>query len=377
MACGFGACFGCVVPTRDGYVRLCVDGPVLDARAARAGLSLTSAACRCAAPVLNGSGTFDAIAARRAFGDALLERFPFDAFVSKTITLEPRQGNPPPRLWETPAGLINSIGLPNKGLEGFLASDLPELAELPVPLVVSVMGFSRDELATLVGARRRARRGGADRAERVLPERGDRAGDGRRPRRDRAGGGAGAPARPTKPLIVKLTPNAERPRRGGRAPPRRPGADAVSLINTLKGMALDPAARRPWLGGGTGGVSGPGGAGDRPRAGACGGRRGRISGDRHGRDRLRARRGRLPGRGRRLRGRRAPRASATPPPGAGSRPSWRPSRRRFPKRTRVRPHRGDIRRGLFTEVAGSSRLGRPIRHFAPQKSPANQGNTLK
>ena len=53
-------------------------------------------------PVLNGSGTFDAIAARRAFGDALLERFPFHAFVSKTITLAPREGNPPPRLWETP-----------------------------------------------------------------------------------------------------------------------------------------------------------------------------------------------------------------------------------------------------------------------------------
>ena len=95
-------------------------------------------------PILNGSGTFDAIAARRTFGDALLERFPFDCFVSKTITAEPRQGNPPPRLWETPAGLINSIGLPNKGLEGFLQSDLPELAELPVPLCVSVMGFSRE-----------------------------------------------------------------------------------------------------------------------------------------------------------------------------------------------------------------------------------------
>src|SRR5207248_7224518 len=103
-------------------------------------------------PIVNGSGTFDAIAARRAFGDALDEQFPFSAFVSKTITLEPRAGNPPPRLWETPAGLINSIGLPNKGLEGFLAGDLPELAELPVPLIVSVMGFSRDELATLVEA---------------------------------------------------------------------------------------------------------------------------------------------------------------------------------------------------------------------------------
>ena len=68
---------------------------------------------RLAHPIVNGSGTFDAIAARRAFGDALLEQFPFAAFVSKTITLEPRVGNPPPRLYETPAGLINSIGLPN------------------------------------------------------------------------------------------------------------------------------------------------------------------------------------------------------------------------------------------------------------------------
>ena len=103
-------------------------------------------------PILNGSGTFDAIAARRVFGDVLLEDFPFDMFVSKTITLAPRQGNPPPRLWETPAGLINSIGLPNKGLRGFLAEDLPRLAELPVPLVVNVMGFTREEVATLVSA---------------------------------------------------------------------------------------------------------------------------------------------------------------------------------------------------------------------------------
>ena len=90
-------------------------------------------------PVLNGSGTFDAIAARRTFGDRLLEEFPFDAFVSKTITIEPRQGNPPPRLWESPAGLINSIGLPNKGLSGFLSGDLPQLArrEQPPPAFVN------------------------------------------------------------------------------------------------------------------------------------------------------------------------------------------------------------------------------------------------
>ncbi len=208
-----------------------------------------------AGPILNGSGTFDAIAARRAFGDALLERFPFHAFVSKTITLAPREGNPPPRLWETPAGLINSIGLPNKGLEGFLAHDLPELAELPVPLIVSVMGFSREELGTLV--RRTGERDevalielnvscpnvetglvmGADPAETA------KAVEHVRPLTD-------------LPLIVKLTPNANDPAAVARAA-EEAGADAVSLINTLKGMALDPRTARPWLGGTTGGVSGP------------------------------------------------------------------------------------------------------------------------
>jgi dihydroorotate dehydrogenase (NAD+) catalytic subunit len=206
-------------------------------------------------PILNGSGTFDAIAARRTFGDALLERFPFDCFVSKTITMEPRQGNPPPRLWETPAGLINSIGLPNKGLEGFLSSDLPQLAELPVPLCVSVMGFSRDELAALA-ARVAERDGvalielnvscpnvetglimGADPSETAL---------------------ALEKVRPAteKPLIVKLTPNAADPAAVARAA-ENAGADGVSLVNTLKGMAFHPRTRRPWLGGVTGGVSGP------------------------------------------------------------------------------------------------------------------------
>ena len=201
MACGFGACFGCVVPTKSGYVRLCVDGPVLDAdqldTATRAGggaLSVELCGVQLRGPVLNGSGTFDAIAARRTFGDELLERFPFDAFVSKTITLEPRQGNPPPRLWETPAGLINSIGLPNKGLDGFLESDLPQLAELPVPLVVSVMGFSPRRAGHARRGGRRTRRGGADRAERVVPERRERTDHGSRPGRDRRARSSASPA---------------------------------------------------------------------------------------------------------------------------------------------------------------------------------------
>src|SRR5437868_2154836 len=104
-------------------------------------------------PVVNASGTFDAIAAGRAFGrDALREAFPFAAFVTKTVTRRPREGNPPPRLWELPAGLLNSIGLPNKGLEGFRTHDMPALAEVPVPLIVNVMAPERDEFAELVAA---------------------------------------------------------------------------------------------------------------------------------------------------------------------------------------------------------------------------------
>jgi dihydroorotate dehydrogenase (NAD+) catalytic subunit len=207
-------------------------------------------------PIVNGSGTFDAIAARRVFGDALLERFPFAAFVSKTVTLEPRQGNPPPRLWELPAGLINSIGLPNKGLRGYLEQDLPQLAELPVPLIVNVMGSRREDVATLVSAFAErdevaalelnvscpnVKTGlimGADPAE--------LAGllDAVRPRTD-------------KPLIVKLTPNCSSPAAVAVAAAEH-GADAVSLINTIRGMAMDPhRPGEPWLGGGTGGVSGP------------------------------------------------------------------------------------------------------------------------
>jgi dihydroorotate dehydrogenase (NAD+) catalytic subunit len=206
-------------------------------------------------PVLNGSGTFDAIAARRAFGDELLERFPFSAFVSKTITLEPRAGNPPPRLWETPAGMINSIGLPNKGLDGFLKSDLPQLAELPVPLIVSVMGKSQSEFVRLV-------EGVASRGEVAALELNVSCPNvesglivGESPDETRALMDAVRPLT-AKPLIVKLTPNIAAPESVALAA-EEGGADAVSLINTLKAAAIDPASGERWLGGGSGGLSGP------------------------------------------------------------------------------------------------------------------------
>ncbi len=206
-------------------------------------------------PIINASGTFDAIAAQRVFGDGLLTNFPFSAFVSKTVTVARREGNPPPRLWELPSGLLNSIGLPNKGLAGYLAEDLPALAQLPVPLIVNVMGFSGDEVAELVRAVAprpevaalelnvscpNVETGlimGADPGElsRLLHR--------VRPLTD-------------KPLIVKLTPNVADVTEPARAA-QTAGADALSLINTIRGMALDPRSGQPWLGGGTGGSSGP------------------------------------------------------------------------------------------------------------------------
>jgi dihydroorotate dehydrogenase (NAD+) catalytic subunit len=207
-------------------------------------------------PIVNASGTFDAIAARRAFGDALLEAFPFSAFVSKTVTVAPRQGNPPPRLWELGAGMVNSIGLPNKGLQGYLAHDLPELAALPVPLIVNVMGFTREEVATLVEAFGAREEVAALELNVSCPnvktgmlmgaDPGEVAGllDAVRPHTD-------------KPLIVKLTPNCTSPGEVAAAAEAH-GADAVSLINTLRGAVAHPRdPSRAWLGGGTGGVSGP------------------------------------------------------------------------------------------------------------------------
>lgn len=207
-------------------------------------------------PIVNGSGTFDAIAAHAVFGDALLEDFPFSAFVSKTITLAVRDGNPPPRLWETPSGMINSIGLPNKGLAGYLEHDLPKLAALPVPLITNVMGSTAEELCELVAAcdGQEAIRAielnvscpnvktgldiGADPASLAEVMRAVR-------------------PRTTKPLIVKLTPNTADVALVAAAAEAE-GADAVSLINTLRATAQHPdGSGRPWLGGVTGGMSGP------------------------------------------------------------------------------------------------------------------------
>jgi dihydroorotate dehydrogenase (NAD+) catalytic subunit len=219
-------------------------------------------------PVINGSGTFDAIAARRVFGDRLLEDFPFSAYVSKTITLEPRAGNPPPRLWETAAGLINSIGLPNKGLDGYIREDLPQLAELTarasvvgggasVPLITNVMGATAEELSRLVEACDARAEIAAIELNVSCPNVSTGLDIGADPRQLEQVVSA-VRGRTAKPLIVKLTPNtADVPACAQGA--EQGGADAVSLINTLRATALAPGGARGarWLGGGGGGQSGP------------------------------------------------------------------------------------------------------------------------
>jgi dihydroorotate dehydrogenase (NAD+) catalytic subunit len=236
---------------------------------------------RLAHRVINGSGTFDAIAARRAFGPALEREFPFAAYVSKTITLQPRAGNPSPRLWEAPSGLINSIGLPNKGVEAYIDEDLPQLAGIlaqageegseaapgsrRVPLITNVMGSSAEEFAALVGSCEQHSEIAAIELNVSCPNVKTGLDIGADPAQLEQVVRACRP-RTRKPLIVKLTPNTANVPACAQAA-EAGGADAVSLINTLRAMALTPATggetqasragRAPWLGGGTGGLSGP------------------------------------------------------------------------------------------------------------------------
>jgi dihydroorotate dehydrogenase (NAD+) catalytic subunit len=288
MACGYGACFGCAVPRGDGsYLRLCVDGPVVrplpgggvaggtapeeasatgggggsPAATGPAGLSTPEPSSvelggiELAHPVINASGTFDAIAARRVYGDALLDAFPFSAFVSKTITPEARVGNEPQRIWETPAGMINSIGLPNKGLKGFLTEDLPQLADLPVPLIVSVMATGHGEFARLVeGVGERDEVAGIE-LNVSCPNVHSGLIVGEQPSETAALLEALRPLT-AKPLIVKLTPNIADPA-GVAVAAEQGGADAVSLINTMKASAIDPVSEQPGIAAGHGGLSGP------------------------------------------------------------------------------------------------------------------------
>ncbi len=205
-------------------------------------------------PVLVASGTF-------GFGmemARIAEVGRLGAVVMKSLTLKPRAGNPPPRIVETPAGMLNAIGLENPGIDGFLRTILPQAGRLGVPLVANIAGSTVDDYVQLAGRLSHEAAGAVAAIEMnvscpnvgakglhfgVSPELLE-------------GLVAAVRSQAKLPLIVKLSPNVGDIVEVAQAA-LAGGADALTLINTLLGMAVDVRTRRPKLANVTGGLSGP------------------------------------------------------------------------------------------------------------------------
>lgn len=193
-------------------------------------------------PILNASGCLDALTAPEVARS-------LDAFVTKTITPLPREGNPPRRIAEVEHGMLNAIGLQGTGIDAFTATVLPRLAALDVPVWVSVGGFSADDFRLVC-----ERLDGEEAVQTVelnlscpnvdeAPE-------------SAAELVAAARAATSKPLYAKLSPAQWDVAASAKAVAAA-GADGLSLVNTIRGLALDPVTLRPLLARGAGGYSGP------------------------------------------------------------------------------------------------------------------------
>jgi dihydroorotate dehydrogenase (NAD+) catalytic subunit len=203
-------------------------------------------------PVLAASGTF-------GYGVEFARQVDLNALgglVVKGLSREAMAGNPPPRVWETASGMINSIGLQNIGVHAFIREKLPALARLETAVFANIFGYATEDYVEVVRALEAAeglagyelnvscpntRHGGLffSSSEDLLAE---------------VVSAVRRVAR--RPLIVKLSPNVARIEPLARAA-EEAGADAVSLVNTFVGLAVDARARKPRLGGGFGGLSGP------------------------------------------------------------------------------------------------------------------------
>lgn len=228
-------------------------------------------------PVLAAAGTF-------GYGLEFLRAVPLErlgGLVTKTITLEPRAGNPPPRLADTPSGMLNSVGLQNVGLSRFIDEKLPALARMPIPVIVSVLAESPDEMRALCSRldrepavaalelnlscpnikRHSKLEAGSWKLEDQIPL----ASSIQRPASalmvaqdpdETLEMVRAAREATSKPLIAKLSPDVTDLRPVAQAA-ERAGADALALGNTFAGMSLDPVTRRSRIGTLTGGLSGP------------------------------------------------------------------------------------------------------------------------
>jgi len=203
-------------------------------------------------PVMTASGTF-------GYGEEASEYFDISrlgAVVVKGVSAEPRQGNPPPRVVETPSGMLNSIGLQNVGMEVFISDKMPFLRDMGARVIVNVLGSSVEEYALVC-----ERLDGVDSVSAMeiniscpnVKEGGVQFG-----MKESLAAGLVKVLRDVtdRHLMVKLSPNCGDIAGMARAV-EEAGADSVSLINTITGMEIDVSTRSPVLGGVVGGLSGP------------------------------------------------------------------------------------------------------------------------
>lgn len=203
-------------------------------------------------PVLAASGTF-------AYGvefRSLVDFTRIGGIIVKGLSREPISGNPPPRLWETASGMMNSVGLQNIGVKAFVRDKLPELQRLPTAVFANVFGHTPEDYCETI---------------RVLEDHAGLAGYELNVSCPNTSQGgiyfssdpallAGLTGRvrliARRPIVVKLSPNVARIEPLARAA-EEAGADAVSLVNTFIGLAIDARTRKPRIGAGFGGLSGP------------------------------------------------------------------------------------------------------------------------
>ncbi len=203
-------------------------------------------------PVLTASGTFG----YGAESPGLTATRRLGGIVTKTVTLEPRAGNPPPRLAETPAGLLNSIGLQNVGVEAFCREKLPRLRELGMALIVSVGGRRPEEYAEV--ARRLSGEPGIMALEVNISCPNVKEGGLEFCQSEKAAAEVIAGIRRTTglPLWIKLSPNVTRIGDLARVVEDN-GGDGITAVNTFVGLSVDVRTRRSRLWRGSGGLSGP------------------------------------------------------------------------------------------------------------------------
>ena len=202
-------------------------------------------------PVITASGTF-------GFGREYSEFYPLreiGGLSCKGITLKPRMGNPPPRIAETPSGILNAVGLQNPGVDHFIERDLPWLKEQETVVIANIAGNTPEEYAQMA---EKLSESSVDMIEMNISCPNVKHGGVQFGTSCQSVGAITREVRAhcKKPLMVKLSPNVSDIAEIARAAESE-GADALSLINTLTGMRIDINTRRPIIRNNTGGLSGP------------------------------------------------------------------------------------------------------------------------